>query len=164
MIYISTILFIIMFTIGSTTLFYAGKQDKQTRNPLLIIPAMILIGLSLNFITGILIALIGLFTIFLPKLVNDISGKADIFLFASIMIIFIFANNIIISLFFGINLAITLIRLIHELKKQKDLIKKEPLPLITIYAKSYLTTVIAFMLALLLFLFVIFFSLLLGEI
>ena len=83
---------------GLILLVVAGYQDYTTHKPTIIMPAMILIGLSQSIIIGVIIfmfAAISLF--FLPNSVNKVFGKADIFFLASALVLIIINSSIFIN-------------------------------------------------------------------
>jgi len=87
---------IYIFTIGLICLAIAGYQDFKTRKPTFIMPALILMGFSINLFTGILIGIFALITLYaLPDKVNKTMGKADIFLLGSLIILILLANSLI---------------------------------------------------------------------
>ena len=127
----------ILFCLGTLTLSMAGMQDKTSRKPFLLIPAFILLGASVNVLTAALIVLAGIISLILPDKINKMIGKADVFLFVSILIIFIFGNNIMMIFLFLTALVGTVIILFDDVKKNK------PVPLITIFTKGYLASLFA---------------------
>ena len=127
----------ILFCLGTLTLSMAGMQDKTSRKPFLLIPAFILLGASVNVLTAALIVLAGIISLILPDKINKTIGKADVFLFVSILIIFIFGNNIMMIFLFLTALVGTVIILFDDVKKNK------PVPLITIFTKGYLASLFA---------------------
>lgn len=127
---------IMVFCAGSILLIYAGKQDEKTRNPLLLIPALMLIGLSAGTTTFLIISLASLIIFLLPEKVNKVIGKADLLLFYSLLTIIILNQNILLSLILYISLAITFILLLTNKNKEKQV------PLISYYAQRYSLTII----------------------
>lgn len=128
----------ILFCLGTLTLSMAGMQDKTSRKPFLLIPAFILLGASTNVLTAALIVLAGIISLILPDKINKMIGKADVFLFVSILIIFIFGNNIMMIFLFLTALVGTVIILFDDVKKNKSV------PLITVFTKGYLASVFVF--------------------
>ena len=136
MLMLSNLIQVILFIIGSILIIYAGKQDEQTRNPYLLIPALISIGLSAGFITGTIIALASIIIFFLPEKINKIIGKADLLLFYSLLTIIILNQNLLLTLIIFSTQCITLFMLIINKNKEKQM------PLIHYYARAYATTII----------------------
>jgi hypothetical protein len=124
----------IFFCLGTLTLSMAGMQDKTSRKPFLLIPAFILLGASTNIMTTVLIVLMAIISLILPNKINKVIGKADIFLFASIFIIFIFGNIFIMTMLLLMALIATAIMLVDDVKKNKTV------PLITVFTKGYLAS------------------------
>lgn len=137
---------ILLFIIGTILIIFAGDQDEKTRKPILIIPALFFLGLSANFVSGLLILLIGLICfLFLPKQVNKVMGKADIFLFGAIIVLLIFSNSLL-TVLTWITLTIMLIQLTLFERKNKNTKKTKPIPLISYYSKAYQLAIIIFLL------------------
>ena len=124
----------IFFCLGTLTLSMAGMQDKTSRKPFLLIPAFILLGASTNIMTTVLIVLMAIVSLILPDKINKVIGKADVFLFASIFIIFIFGNIFIMTMLLLIALIATAIMLVDDVEKNKTV------PLITVFTKGYLAS------------------------
>lgn len=124
----------ILFCLGTLTLSMAGMQDKTSRKPFLLIPAFIFLGASINILTAILIILMAIISLILPNKINKTIGKADVFLFASILIIFIFGNNLVIIGLLLMTLFTTCMILFDDAKKNKTV------PLITVFTKGYLAS------------------------
>lgn len=124
----------IFFCLGTLTLSMAGMQDKTSRKPFLLIPAFILLGASTNIMTTVLIVLMAIVSLILPDKINKVIGKADIFLFASIFIIFIFGNIFIMTMLLLMALIATAMMLVDDVKKNKTV------PLITVFTKGYLAS------------------------
>jgi hypothetical protein len=124
----------IFFCLGTLTLSMAGMQDKTSRKPFLLIPAFILLGASTNIMTTVLIVLMAIVSLILPDKINKVIGKADVFLFASIFIIFIFGNIFIMTMLLLMALIATAIMLVDDVKKNKTV------PLITVFTKGYLAS------------------------
>lgn len=124
----------IFFCLGTLTLSMAGMQDKTSRKPFLLIPAFILLGASTNIMTTVLIVLMAIVSLILPDKINKVIGKADVFLFASIFIIFIFGNIFIMTMLLLIALIATAMMLFDDVKKNKTV------PLITVFTKGYLAS------------------------
>lgn len=128
----------IFFCLGTLILSMAGMQDKTSRKPFLLIPAFILLGASTNIMTTVLIVLMAIISLILPDKINKVIGKADVFLFASIFIIFIFGNSFIMTIFLLMALIATAIMLVDDVKKNKTV------PLITVFTKGYLASLFVF--------------------
>lgn len=124
----------IFFCLGTLTLSMAGMQDKTSRKPFLLIPAFILLGASTNIMTTVLIVLMAIVSLILPDKINKVIGKADVFLFASIFIIFIFGNIFIMTMLLLVALIATAMMLVDDVKKNKTV------PLITVFTKGYLAS------------------------
>ena len=136
MLLLSNLIQVIFFIAGSILIIYAGKQDEQTRNPYLLIPALISIGLSAGFITGTIIALASIIIFFLPEKINKIIGKADLLLFYSLLTIIILNQNLLLTLIIFSTQCVTLFMLIINKNKEKQM------PLIHYYAQAYSLTII----------------------
>ena len=133
---LTTLIQILVFCAGSILLIYAGKQDKKTRNPLLLIPALMAIGLSAGLTTFLLISLASLLIFFMPSKSNKVIGKADLLLFASILTMLILNQNLLLTVMLYISLVITLILILLNKKLKKDV------PLIHYYSIGYALTII----------------------
>ena len=127
---------IIFFCAGSILILYAGKQDEKTRNPFLLIPALMAIGLSAGLVTFFIVSLASFVIFFLPKKVNKIIGKADLLLFYSLLVIIILNQNILLTLTLYFSLAVTVLHMLLDKNKQKEV------PLIRYYAEAYAITLI----------------------
>lgn len=125
---------IIVFCIGSIILILSGKQDEKTRRPWLIIPGLILIGLSTNLITFITILIASILFFLAPKKTNYFMGKADLLLFTSILLIFILGNNPIISTILWFTLLLTTLSIYKQMKQTK---KQTTIPLIYYFTTNY---------------------------
>jgi len=121
---------ILCFCIGSIILIKSGKQDEKTRNPYLLIPALMLIGLSAGLITFLIVGFASALIFFMPEKTNKLIGKADLLLFMTITMVFILNQNLLLSLMLFMALAITIILLL--LKKAK-----KQVPLIQYFAQAY---------------------------
>jgi hypothetical protein len=124
---------------GLILMLVAGYQDFKTHKPTLIMPALILIGLSQSIIIGIIIfifAVISLF--FLPNSVNKVFGKADIFFIASTILILLTLNNIIISTIIILSSIYALIGIIYYIKSKPN----ELIPWVGIYTLSFFIALI----------------------
>lgn len=128
----------IFFCLGTLILSMAGMQDKTSRKPFLLIPAFILLGASTNIMTTVLIVLMAIISLILPDKINKVIGKADVFLFASIFIIFIFGNSFIMTIFLLMALIATAMMLFDDVKKNKTV------PLVTVFTKGYLASLFVF--------------------
>lgn len=125
---ITTQLLILLF--GTIILIKAGKQDNQTRKPILLIPALIIITAStLNITLTLIISILGLIFLLLPAKINKIMGKADLYLLTTQFIILISPTYILLKL---IIITTNLLTAYDLHKKQKN----EPIPLIHYYAKN----------------------------
>ena len=134
----------LMFCIGSALIIYAGKQDEKTRNPYILIPALIALGMSAGGTTFTIITLACLIIFILPEKVNKVIGKADLLLFASALTIIILNQNVLLTALIYLSLTITLILLLFNKKEQKEV------PLIHYYAQGYIGAIItSFLLGLL---------------
>jgi len=125
-----------MFILGSALLIYSGKQDNKTRNPFLLIPALMALGLSAGITTFLIITLASAIIFFLPQKVNKLIGKADLLLFYSLFTIIILNQNLILTLITFLSLGLTLIIMLFKKKLEKDI------PLIHYYTQGYLITLI----------------------
>lgn len=121
--------------IGLIFMYYAGQEDLKTRNPLLLIPSLTLIGLAHNTITAGLILTISIICLLLPKKVNVIIGKADLLLFAGLFILFVFAQNLTLTLIIFIALLLTILNLLEITNDKK---KEQQIPLIYYFSKNLL--------------------------
>lgn len=128
---LSTLIQILMFCLGSILIIQAGKQDKKTRNPYLLIPALMLIGLSAGLTTFLIVSLACLIIFVLPSKTNKLIGKADLLLFASILVIIILNQSIILTLMLYISLALTIILMLIDKKLKKEV------PLIHYFSQGY---------------------------
>ena len=131
---LTQILQIIAFCIGSILIIYAGNQDKKTRKPYLLIPALMAIGLSAGLLTFAIVSLACLLIFFLPKKINNLIGKADLLLFASILTIFILNQNPLLTLLTYFSMFMVIILIITDKKKEKNL------PLILYYTQAHIIT------------------------
>lgn len=138
MLMLITLIQILVFCTGSILLIYAGKQDEETRNPFLLIPALMAIGLSAGLVTFLIVSLASFAIFFLPKKVNKVIGKADLLLFASILTINILCQNILLTLFLYLTLGNTIIIMLLDKNLKKEV------PLIHYYSIAYAITIIMF--------------------
>jgi hypothetical protein len=122
---------IIMFLTGSILMFFAGVQDEKTRNPFLLIPALMAIGLSAGLTTFAIVTLASFIIFFLPAKINKVLGKADLLLFASILVIIILSQNVLLNLIMFESLALTVIIMLLDKKRTKEV------PLIHYYSIGY---------------------------
>lgn len=122
---------IIIFLIGSILMFFAGAQDKKTRNPLLLIPALMAIGLSAGLTTFAIVTLASFIIFFLPAKINKVLGKADLLLFASVLVIIISSQNVLLNLIMFESLALAVIIMLLDKKRTKEV------PLIYYYSIGY---------------------------
>ena len=124
---------------GLILLVVAGYQDYTTHKPTIIMPAMILIGLSQSIIIGVIIfiyAAISLF--FLPNSVNKVFGKADIFFLASALTIMIINSSIFINTIIIIASIIALAQVFYYIKKKPT----ELMPWVGFYATGVLIAIL----------------------
>ena len=128
---LTTLIQILVFCAGSILLIYAGKQDVKTRNPFLLIPTLMAIGLSAGIQTFLFISLASVIIFFLPAKINKILGKADLLLFTSALMIIILNQNLLLTTIIFMSLALTVIIMLLD----KNLSKA--VPLIYYYAKGY---------------------------
>ena len=126
----------LMFCIGSALIIYAGKQDEKTRNPYILIPALIALGMSAGGTTFTIITLACLIIFILPEKVNKVIGKADLLLFASALTIIIVNQNWLLTLIIYVSLASTAGLILSDKEKAKEI------PLIHYFAKGYAITVL----------------------
>ena len=133
---LSNLIQILVFCAGSILLIYAGKQDEETRNPFLLIPALMAIGLSAGLVTFLIVSLASFVIFFLPNKVNKVLGKADLLLFASALTIIILNENILLTTIIFMSLAITAIFMLFDKKLTKSV------PLIHYYAIGYATAIL----------------------
>jgi hypothetical protein len=127
---------ITIFILGTLLLICAGKQDEKTRNPFILIPALMCLGLSAGFLTFVLITIASLIIFFLPNKVNKIIGKADLLLFYSLLVIIMLNQNLLLTQIVFMSLTLTLIMLIKQKHKEKQM------PLIHYYAQAYALTIL----------------------
>ena len=154
----SILISFILFCLGTLVLSLAGMQDKTSRRPFLLIPAFVLIGASTNITTAALIILIGAISLLLPDKINKVIGKADVFLFTAIFVIYLFGNNIFLTFLLLMSSFATFLLLMKLFNKKNK--KDESIPLITVFTKGYLAslaavTVIGIILYLLVFLIIL---------
>jgi len=128
---LSTLIQVLLFCCGSVLLIYSGKQDKKTRKPFLLIPALMAIALSANIITFAIVSIACAIIFFLPAKTNKLMGKADLLLFAGILIIFITNINLVLNLILYGALALTIALILLD-KKRTDQI-----PLIHYFSQGY---------------------------
>ena len=133
---LSTFIQIILFTLGSALLIYSGIQDKKTRNPYLLIPALMAIGLSAGLITFLIVTIACVIIYLLPKKVNKILGKADILLLMAILIITIIHENTIVAILMYVSLALMILLLIMVKKTSQQV------PLIYYYSITHAITIL----------------------
>lgn len=138
MLMLITLIQILVFCTGSILLIYAGKQDEKTRNPFLLIPALMAIGLSAGLTSFLIVSLASFAIFFLPKKVNKVIGKADLLLFASILTINILCQNILLTLFLYLTLGNTIIIMLLDKNLKKEV------PLIHYYSIGYALAIIMF--------------------
>ena len=137
---ITILLQLACFIIGSIFIVKAGKQDFTTKTPILLIPAFLLIALSLNSLTFILILIVSGIIFYLPKKVNTFMGKADLLLYTNIFIIFITGNSPLTSIIMFITLGLTGYKL-YNIQQDKEILDKN-VPLIHYFAKYYKITLL----------------------
>jgi hypothetical protein len=125
---------LIILLIGLILMYLAGKQDLETRTPLLLIPSLILIGLAHNILSAGLITILSIIILLLPKETNKIMGKADLLLFAGIFIIFIFAQNLTLTILIFIALLLTVLNLVEINEDKKN---AQQVPLIYYFSKNF---------------------------
>lgn len=133
---LTAVIQILVFCAGSILLIYSGKQDEKTRNPYLLIPALMAIGLSAGLTTFLIVSLACLIIFFLPNKVNKVLGKADLLLFASILVIIILSQNLLLNLILFESLALTVIILLLDKNRKKEV------PLIHYYSIAYALAVL----------------------
>lgn len=138
MLMLITLIQILVFCTGSILIIYAGKQDEKTRNPFLLIPALMAIGLSAGLTSFLIVSLASFAIFFLPKKVNKVIGKADLLLFASILTINILCQNILLTLFLYLTLGNTIIIMLLDKNLKKEV------PLIHYYSIAYTIAIIMF--------------------
>lgn len=138
MLMLITLIQILVFCAGSILIIYAGKQDEKTRNPFLLIPALMAIGLSAGLTSFLIVSLASFAIFFLPKKVNKVIGKADLLLFASILTINILCQNILLTLFLYLTLGNTIIIMLLDKNLKKEV------PLIHYYSIGYTIAIIMF--------------------
>lgn len=132
---------------GLILLLLAGYQDFKDHKPTLIMPAMILIGLSQSIIIGMLIFIYSAFTLFLlPNKINKIFGKADVFFIMSLLTLMIIIRDLTILGIIITSSFITL-GLIFCYIKQKP---KELLPWVGLYVLGLTITTLIYPIILLL--------------
>ena len=112
---------VVSFFIGTILIIVAGKQDNKTRKPIYLIPALMFIGLSAGLETFFIIALFSWIIFFLPNDINKILGKADLLLFAGVLIIILFNQNLLITLIEYFTLTAMLILLIYKKQAKKEI-------------------------------------------
>jgi len=83
------------FLIAGLILFiYAGFQDFKTHKPIALIPALILMGLAVNLLTGFVIGMLAFLSLYgLPDKINKVFGKADIFLITGLAALMFMARS-----------------------------------------------------------------------
>jgi hypothetical protein len=133
---LSELIQITIFILGTLLLICAGKQDEKTRNPYILIPALMCLGLSAGFLTFVLITIASLIIFFLKEKVNKIIGKADLLLFYSLLVIIMLNQNLLLTQILFMSLTLTLIMLIVQKHKEKQM------PLIYYYAQAYALSVL----------------------
>jgi len=125
------------FITGLILIIYAGKQDKNTRTPILLIPALIAIGISAGAETFSIITIISTLIFFSPSKINKLIGKADLLLFASTLIIIILNQNKLLTLSIYISLALTIGLILFDKNKTNEI------PVIHYFSKGYILATIA---------------------
>jgi hypothetical protein len=133
---------IFLFIIALTLIVLAGDQDETSRKPIIIIPALFVLGLITNLLLGVIIGLIGILSLFLlPNKVNKILGKADIFLLISILVLLVMSNPLT-TLLLWITMIIMTIELLKYYKKTKNYKKRVGIPLIKYFSDSFIKATI----------------------
>ena len=130
---------------GLILLVVAGYQDFKTHKPTIIMPALILIGLSQSIMIGMIIfifATISLF--FLPNSVNKVFGKADIFFLASILVLIFMQNNLQIMSIIILSSIIALIGIIYYINKKPN----ELIPWVGVYVLGFVLSIITMLISL----------------
>jgi len=129
----------IFLTFGLLLLIITTFQDFKTRKPTFIMPSLMFIGLSINLLTGFLIVIYALISLYvLPDEINKVFGKADVFLMASLLTILIIAQNLLINQLIMITCVITIIYwFIYKRQTEQELI-----PFVGIFCLSFFTTLI----------------------
>jgi len=127
---------ILCFLAGSILIILAGKQDEKTRNPYILIPALMAIGLSAGLLTFVMVSIACIIIFFSPEKINKIIGKADLLLFYSLLVIMMLNQNIILTIIAIFSLLLTLIFMITDKKRLKEV------PLISYYAQAYSLTIL----------------------
>jgi len=129
----------------------AGGQDFKTHKPTIIMPAMILIGLSQSIIIGMIIfifAAISLF--FLPNSVNKVFGKADIFFLASMVLLITTIKTIaFLPIIIIASFATLLLIIDHIIKKPNEF-----MPWVGLYVGGFVITGVMYLIGLLLMRFI----------
>ena len=124
---------------GLILLVVAGYQDYTTHKPTIIMPAMILIGLSQSIIIGVIIFIYATITLFfLPNSVNKIFGKADIFFLASALVLVIINSSIFINTLIIIASIIALAQVFYYIKKKPT----ELMPWVGFYATGVVIAIL----------------------
>lgn len=118
---LTAVIQILVFCAGSILLIYSGKQDEKTRNPYLLIPALMAIGLSAGLTTFLIVSLACLIIFFLPNKVNKVLGKADLLLFTSILMIFILTQNFLLSMVLYGSMALTIVVILLDKNRKKGI-------------------------------------------
>lgn len=123
---------------GLILFFLAGYQDFKTHKPTLIMPAMILIGLSQSIIIGMIIFVFAYISLFwLPDWLNKVFGKADVFFLTSMFVIIINSNLITLGLTI-IASFITLALIIYYIKTKP----KQFIPWVGLYSTGFFISII----------------------
>jgi len=127
---------ILVFFVSVILMLWAGVQDKKTRIPIMLIPALIATSISAGGLTFLLVTFSCVLIYFLPAKVNKVIGKADLLLFASAFIIIILNQNWVLSVVIYASLALTII--ITGLDKNKS----KEIPFIHYFSQGYALAVI----------------------
>jgi hypothetical protein len=129
----------IILASGLILLILAIIQDFKTRKPTVLIPALMVIGLSINVYVGGIISILGLASLYLlPNKVNKVFGKADLYLMASLITIILLAQNIIINQLVMITCVIMIIYWFIYLKATDNKL----IPFVGIFGLSFFTALI----------------------
>jgi len=132
---------------GLILLVVAGYQDFKTHKPTIIMPAMILIGLSQSIIIGMVIFAFAAFSLFfLPNSVNKVFGKADIFFLSSMLVLIITMINPTILPIIMLSSLIALAGIIYYIKEKPN----EFIPWVGVYVLGLTISILTMPLATLL--------------
>jgi len=123
---------------GLILFFLAGYQDYKTHKPTLIMPAMILIGLSQSIIIGMIIFVFAAISLFLlPDWLNKVFGKADVFFLVSMFVLLIMSNLVTLTLTIIASL-VTLALIIYYIKTKPN----KFIPWVGLYSTGFLIAII----------------------